>query len=158
MKRTLCTVLVAITGVLVMQHVAFAQQTWTWEYYGISIDFPDGFQVVKNTENEFEANGNEMSFYMYIFEEDIAAEDMENATLQVASEMELEELDDVQAIQTRSFEGMYVAGYREGVAILLCGLIDPSTSTNFFVVIAFNDEDMNAEEAAFTMLDSIRKN
>lgn len=134
-----------------------AQQTWNWEAYQVSMDLPDDFKVIKNTNNEFEAEGEGMEIFMYIFESDITLGEMKDATIEVANEMELGEWDAVQNITTRGFKGKYIAGYLEGEAVLLSGLINPNNTTNFFVVITFDDDDEVAEEDAFKILDSIRK-
>jgi hypothetical protein len=134
-----------------------AQQTWEWEAYKVRIDLPEDFKVIQNTNNEFEAEGYGMGIYMYVFEENISLEEMKDATILAASEMELEEWDVVLNVKTQGFEGKYIAGYLNGYAILLCGLINPDNITNFFVVISFNDDDTTAEEAAFVILDSIRR-
>jgi len=151
MKLFLVIALVAIQSNLL------AQQTWKWDYYGIALDLPDDFEVVKNTNNEFEAEGAGMGLYIYIFEEDISIDEMDDATIEAATQMELEEIDDVEAFETRSFEGFYVAGYKDGAAILFAGVIDPESTTNFFVAISFGDDDEVAEDDAFDILDSIRK-
>ena len=150
--------LFTLTSILVLS--AFycqAQHTWDWEAYEVSIDLPNDFKVVQNTSNEFEAEGEGMEIYMYIFESDISLREMKDATIEVAHEMELKEWDVVQNIKTRGFKGKYVAGYLNGRAVLLSGLINPDNITNFFVVLTFNDDDEVAEEDAFEILDSIRK-
>lgn len=134
-----------------------AQQTWEWDAYKVKVDLPDDFKVTKNNDNEFEAAGEGMDLLIYIFEEDITLDDMRDATVSVANDMKMEIVDAVQNIETRGFEGKYVAGYLEESAVLLCGLINPKNLTNFFVVIVFDDEDTVAEEDAFKILDSIRK-
>ena len=134
-----------------------AQQTWQWDAYKVKVDLPDDFKVTKNNDNEFEATGEGMELLMYIFEADITLDEMKQATIDAAKDMELEEWDSVENITTRGFEGKYVAGYAEGSAVLLSGLINPKNITNFFVVVLFNDDDDVAEEAAFDILDSIRK-
>ena len=134
-----------------------AQQTWEWDAYQVKLDLPDDFKVTKNTDNEFEASGEGMEILMYIFEADISLSDMREATIEAANEMELEEWDAVQNVRTRGFEGKYVAGYLDEAAVLLCGLINPENTTNFFVAIVFDDEDEVAEEDAFDILNSIRK-
>lgn len=155
MKKLLFTF--SITSMLIsITFNSQAQQTWDWEAYKISLDLPNDFNVVKNTVNEFEAEGDGMEIYMYVFKENISLGEMKDATIAAANEMDLEEWDVVQNIKTRGFKGKYVAGYLEGDAILLSGLINPDNDTNFFVVITFDDEDDVAEEAAFDILDSIR--
>ncbi len=156
MKRLLNITLIAALTLFTAQ-ATMAQQTWEWEAYKVMIDLPDDFEIVKNTDNEFEAEGEGMDIFMYIFEEDISLAEMKDATVLVASEMDLEEYDAVESISTRGYEGKYVAGYLEGQAVLLAGLINPNNVTNFFVVITFNDDDRVAEDDAFRILRSIRK-
>ena len=134
-----------------------AQQSWVWDAYDVSLQLPEDFKVIKNGKNEFEAEGEGMEIYMFIFEEDISLNQMKDATLLAASEMELEQYDAVEEVSTSGFEGKYVAGYKEGDAVLLCGLIDPDNTTNFFVVITFDDDDGVAEADAFRILRSLSR-
>ena len=140
-----------------MSNTTYAQQTFDWDAYEISIDLPNDFSVTKNNDNEFEVVGEGMEVYMYIFEADISLSEMEEATTEAAIEMDLDEWDVVQSIETRGFEGKYIAAYLNGDAVLLCGLINPDNITNFFVLVTFYDDDENAEEAAFEILHSIRR-
>ncbi|MEM6320053.1 MAG: hypothetical protein AAF960_20440 [Bacteroidota bacterium] len=98
-----------------------------------------------------------MELAMFIFEEDITLGEMKEAKIEVAHEMELEEWDDVQNVNTAEFKGKYVAGYVDGSAVLLCGLINPNNITNFFVVITFDDDNEVSEDTAFEILDSIQR-
>ena len=136
---------------------AQAQHTWTWDSYGISIDLPEDFEVVTNTDETFEAAGEGMEIMMYIFEEDISLDELDDATHIAAEEMELEEIDAIQNVTVDGLEGKYIAGYKDGDAVLLVGLLDPDSDVNFFVVITFNDDDPVAEEDAMHILDSISR-
>jgi hypothetical protein len=156
MKNVLYTFL--LTVVFLFSHLySQAQQTWNWESYEVSIDLPNDFKVIKNTDNEFEAEGDGMEIYMYIFEEDISLGEMKDVTMAIAVDMGLEEWDVVENISTRGFKGKYIAGYLDEDAVLLSGLINPDNITNFIVVITFDDEDRVAEEDSFEILNSIRK-
>jgi hypothetical protein len=157
MKRSfilLSLFLMTLSSTTILQ----AQQTWLWTAYNVAIDLPDDFEITLNNDNEFEAIGDGMELYMYIFEADISLEEMKDATLETAMNMELEEVDVVQSIQTYDFEGQYVAAYMDGDAVLLCGLINPENFTNFFALVTFGDNDRVAEDEAFNILASIRKN
>lgn len=142
---------------LLLSFATMAQQTWEWSDYGISIDLPDDFEVSKNTHEEFDAEGDGMELMMYVFEEDITLEELDEATIIAAEEMELEEVDAVQDITIDGLEGQYIAGYKNGNAVLLVGLLDPDSETNFFVIITFHDEDDIAEDDAMGILESIRR-
>lgn len=155
MKRII-NVLQIATMVVLSGSQLHAQQTWNWEAYEVSVDLPDDFKVIHNTDNEFEAEGDGMSLFMYIFEENITLDEMKDATISIANEMRLEEWDVVEDIETRAFEGKYIAGYLEGSAVLLCGVINPRNETNFIVVITFDDSDEVAEDDALKILQSLR--
>ena len=148
MKKVLSTLPIILILMLCSLYIQ-AQQTWIWESYKVSLDLPNDFKVTKNTNNEFEAEGIGMGIYMYIFEEDISLDDMKNVTISIANEMGLQEWDAVQNVSTRGFQGKYVAGYLDGNAVLLSGLINPNNVTNFIVVIMFDDRDEVAENDAF---------
>ena len=45
-----------------------AQQDWVWDAYDVSIELPDDFKVIKNSNNEFEAEGEGMEIFMFIFD------------------------------------------------------------------------------------------
>lgn len=139
------------------QSNVYAQQTWGWNTYGIAMDLPNDFEIVTNNENEFDAIGQGMELAMYVFKEAIALEDMDDATMAMASEWNLQEVDEVQSVDTGQFQGTYVDGYKDGDAVLLCGLIDPNSITNFFVIITFDDTDQVAQNDAFAILNSIRR-
>ena len=43
------------------------EQTYTWEDYNVEVSVPDDFKVTKNTDTEFEMDGDGMSLMMYVF-------------------------------------------------------------------------------------------
>ena len=133
-----------------------AQNTWVWRAYQVAIDLPTDFKVTKNTVNEFEAVRVGMQIYMYIFSENVSLNEMKGATISVANEIGLQAWDVVQDVNTRGYLGKYIAGYLDGDAVLLCGLINPNNLTNFIVAITFNDQDTVAEQDAMNILYSIR--
>ncbi|MBK8701739.1 MAG: hypothetical protein IPN29_20140 [Saprospiraceae bacterium] len=133
-----------------------AQQDYVWEYYGLEVTVPDDFEVVKNSDTEFEMKGVGMGFYMYLFEEDIAVEDMDVAVVDVANSIAMEEIDAAQVIQGSGLDGYYVEGYKEGLRVMLAGMIDPKTQTNFFMLITFYDTDNVAESDALDIIHSVR--
>ncbi len=148
---------IALLSCLLIGSALHAQTEWTWESYGVKITLPQDFKVTQNTDNEFSASGRGMEFYMFIFEQDISLEEMGDATLQAAAEAELDELDDIVDISTRSFKGKMVEGYKDGARAVFAGLINPNNHTNFFVLIMFDDNDVNAENKAVAILKSIKK-
>jgi hypothetical protein len=133
-------------------------QTYTWEDYKVEVTVPDDFKVTKNTDTEFEMDGDGMSLLMYVFEEDIAKEDMDAATIDAAKGMKLQNINQATELSYNGFEGYFVEGSLDGSRVMFAGLINPKSQTNMFVVITFQDNDENAESAAFEILNTIKVN
>ena len=131
-------------------------QTYVWEHYGLEITVPDDFKVIKNTNEEFEMNGDGMGMYMYLFEEDITVDQMDEAVVDAAIAMQMQEVDAAQVIQGDGLDGFYVEGYKDGARIMLAGMIDPKSQTNFMMVITFYDDDGVAETDAIGIINSVR--
>jgi predicted phosphatase len=65
MKKTF---LAFATLFLFMAINAQAQQEFVWDHYKMSIELPDDFKVINNTNNEFECDGVGMHLYMYVYD------------------------------------------------------------------------------------------
>lgn len=135
---------------------AVVEQTYTWEYYGLEITVPDDFKVVKNTDEEFEMKGDGMGLYMYIFEGNIAVEQMDVAVIEAATDMNMQEVDAAQVITGDGLDGFYVEGYKDGARVMLAGMIDPKSQTNFMLLITFGDDDQVADADAIDIINSVR--
>ena len=131
-------------------------QVYVWEAYALEITVPDDFKVVKNTDEEFEMKGDGMGMYMYLFEQDITVNQMDEAVVEAAIAMEMGEVDAAQVIQGDGLDGFYVEGFKDGARVMLAGMIDPKSQTNFMMVITFYDEDGVAEADAIGIINSIR--
>lgn len=135
-----------------------AQQEYTWDYYGIGFTLADDFIETINTDEEFSADGDGMSFSIIPFKDaSISDNDISVYTISIAASLNLEVIDDVNIIALKSFKGGYVEGMLDGTRVFLMGLIDPSSETNFFVIIAFADDDEVAVDEAIRMVQSFRK-
>ena len=133
-----------------------AQKAFVWDYYKMSIELPDDFKVVKNTDNEFECDGEGMSLVMYVFDDgDVTLKDMNTATRKLGRELKFELKDEHHELDYNGFKGEYILGYKDGHQIMVAGLINPKNSTNFFIVIIFEDGDEQAEEDGIAILNSL---
>lgn len=156
MERTL-SILTLFLFCFLLPQTSFAQLTFQWDA-GVRVTLPDDFEVDKNIPGEFTASADGMEFHMLIFEEDLALEDMKDATLEIAEELAVAEIEEIRNIETPSgFEGKYVEGNADGQIIIIAGLIDPESTTNFFVVMSFFDDDDLAIEDAQKILNSLTK-
>ncbi len=153
MKTILFSLFFAFTGL-----GSLLNQTFVWDHYGIAVDVPDDFKVLKNTESEFDMKGDGMELYMNVFEEDITLETMADAVAETAIAIEMEELDRVLELTGNGLDGFYVEGYKSGHRVMLAGFIDPKSHTNFLMVITFLDTDDVADEDGIAIINSVRSN
>lgn len=131
-------------------------KTYYWEQYNIEITVPRDFKIVKNTSNEFEMKGDGMELFMYIWnQKKLTVEDMDEATVELAKELKLQEVDEEEAFKNGDFAGYYVEGFKDGDRVMLAGVVDLQSRTNFFIVITFDDKDEEAEKEALKILENI---
>jgi hypothetical protein len=124
-------------------------------YYQIQITVPDDFRVKKNDNHDFEMKGDGMDLAMHIFEENISIDELSEATIHGAKAARLTEVDEATEVRVNELEGYYVEGFKDGFRVIFAGLGNPSTQTNFFLVITFSDDDKEAEKAAFEIINSL---
>lgn len=139
---------------------AQAQEDWNyeWEHHNISFTLAEDFKTVTNTADEYTAKGDGMEFTIFLFaDETIDATDISAYTIAVGKSLKLEQLDDADVLKLNGLDGAYIEGYIEGDRVILLGFIDPSSTTNFFALITFGDNDAVAEDEAVRMISSIRK-
>jgi hypothetical protein len=130
-------------------------KTFVWEHYKLQITVPDDFRISKNTDEDFEMKGDGMELIMHVFEEDISKDDMDDAVIEGANAMKLQEIDAEHQIEGDGLDGYYVEGYKDGHRVMFAGMIDPKSHTNFFLVIIFDDKDKQAEADALDILENV---
>jgi len=148
-----------LTGFIVLTLLSFSsifEQTYVWEHYGLEITVPDDFKVTKNTDNEFDMKGVAMGFHMYINEEDITPEEMDEAVVAVASKLQMTELHEATQIEGDGLDGFYVEGTKNDKRVLLAGMIDPKSQTNFLLLITLYDDDNVAVDDAVDIINSVK--
>lgn len=135
-----------------------AQLNYTWEEYGISFTLAEDFRETVNNIDEFSAVGDGMDMSIIPFKDgSIDDTDISAYTMSIAAELKLQRIDDISVIDVNGFKGGYAEGALDGARIFIMGLIDPTSDTNFFVIITFLDDDGNASEEAVNICKSIRK-
>lgn len=147
--------LLSLTLTVLIAFSALAQKTYTWDYYHIKLTVPRDFRVQVNTNHDFEMKGDGMELAMHIFEENVAIEDLDDATIEGAKAMKLAEVDEAKAVKINELEGFFVEGFKDGNRIVFAGLGDPKSHTNFFLVIVFDDDDKEAEKEAINIIKSL---
>ena len=133
-----------------------AQHEYVWDHYKMSVELPDDFKVVTNSDTEFECDGDGMHLYMYVFEDgDVTVEQMHEGTRKLAHDLKFEVKDQDYNVDFNGFKGTYILGYKDGLQVMICGLINPKNATNFFTVIVFEDGDHTAEKDGIKVLNSL---
>lgn len=156
MKNFITVLVVALLVTSLSSFTNVLDKTFYWEQYNIEITVPRDFKVVKNTKNEFEMVGDGMELFMYIWnQKSVGVDDMDEATIEVAKEMKLQEIDEEEAFKNGDFAGYYVEGFKDGDRVMLAGVVDLQSRTNFFLVITFDDKDAEAEKEAIKILENI---
>lgn len=137
---------------------ANAQQVYNWDEYGISFTLADDFKETVNNIEEFSATGDGMELAIIPFkDETIDDADINAYTMSIAASLKLQRVDDISVIDINGFKGGYAEGVLDGAKIFIMGLIDPTSDTNFFVIITFLDQDENATAEAVNICTSIKK-
>lgn len=149
------TLLTSIAFLAFCSFTFIADKTYVWDKYKLQITVPDDFKITKNDSHDFEMSGDGMELSMHIFEESISVDDMDDAVIEGAKAMKLEQIDDEETIEGDGLDGYYVEGYKDGHRVMFAGMIDPKSRTNFFLVIIFADRDKEAEAAALEILESV---
>lgn len=148
---------------LVILFFAFSFSSFTvdniyvWDKYKLQITVPDDFEVVKNTDEEFEMSGDGMELAISIFAEKITLADLEEATVAGAEAIKMTEIDQAHATKINQLDGFYVEGFLDDHRVMFAGLMDQRTKTTLFVAITFADDDENAETEAFKIINSLKR-
>jgi uncharacterized protein Usg len=140
----------------ISQHSA-QQKEYVWKKYKMSITLPSDFEVITNTDSEFECDGIGMHLYINIFEdENVDFKMMAKETRNIAKKLKFDVTDEIHDFSDDDgFEGRYVLGSKDGRQVMLCGMINNHSAANFWVIIEFEDGDHTAEKDGLSILHSI---
>ncbi|MCG8526546.1 MAG: hypothetical protein MI748_09220 [Opitutales bacterium] len=151
MKKSLLLLLL-----IFVSHALFADVEYEWEDYYLAFTLPNDFEVVQNDGEAFYAEGDAMEFGLFPFADpDLDTSDIAYFTLAIAELVELDDVDEVELVELNGLEGAFVEGQKNGIRLILLGLIDPESDTNFFATIEFYDDDDIAVDAAVEIIESI---
>jgi len=135
----------------------FSQTDYFWDYYKIAVTLPSDFKELLDTDNEFEAKGDGMHLYIYIFDDHkVSLKDMNDETKKVAKQLKFDITDETTEISDDEFQGRYVLGYKSGSQIMLAGMIQKNNDTNLWIAIEFADGDKEAEREGLRIINSLR--
>lgn len=139
-----------------MSFTSLPFQTWVWDHYGLQVTVPEDFKVIKNTDHEFDMKGIAMGFHMYVYEQNKTLDQMDETVIAVAKSLKMTELHEAAEISGDGLEGFFVEGSKDGKRLVLAGMIDPNTHTNFMMLITFYDDDNVAVDDAVDIINSVK--
>lgn len=142
---------------LLISSFTVVNQIQLWDHYKLEISVPADLKVTENTSEGFGMEGDGIQLKINSFEQNVSTDDLGDAALEAATTLKLEGVGEQQEIETTNLEGYYVEGILNDDRVMLAAVMDPDSTTNFLVIITFNDEDEAAEASAFAMLNSIRR-
>lgn len=135
----------------------FSQNDYVWDYYKLQVTLPNDFKEIMDNENEFEVKGDGMELYMYVFaDHHVTLEEMNTETVKVARQLKFEVTDQTTEINDDEFAGRYVLGYKDGIQIMVAGMIQKNNGTNLWIAIAFADGDKEAEHEGIKIINSLK--
>lgn len=130
---------------LASMQTSFAQSEFRWNEHGVGFSVPDDFHIEANNAEEFSA-GNEVLFLSIvpIQDENITEDNLAEALVAMAEEMEYDRLEKVAETTLQDFVGYYTIGTKDGANALLMTLLDTQSSTNLLIVIVYADQGQRA--------------
>lgn len=132
-----------LAGLLALP-VVHAQTEMVWDEYGLGFTLPRGMRVVENDGDVFSAESDELYLTIVpITDETLTPEDLEDAVVAMATELDYDRLTDVDALELNDLYGYYVEGSKDGVKAVVIALLDKQSASNYLVVIVYTREARN---------------
>ncbi len=146
-------IFILFLGFILSVVVVNAQTQWEWDTHGIGFETPEGFKVDKNSEDMFTASSEHISVTLIPWQDETVTDnDLSGALVELAVEMEYDEITEVEVLEYEDFVGYGVSGSKDGSNAVIAILLDTESSTNLIVVIGF---DEGYEDVASKILSGI---
>jgi hypothetical protein len=133
-----------------------AQSTVTWAYYDWQINLGSGMEIGNNDAESLSILGNGIEISIFQFDR---PDDDEMTLQQFAAFLgrlfRLEEPDPIHPFKSEYLNAYCIAGYKEFDRIVT--IVFEEDEYRFFATATFDDDNLEAEELALTLLRSIRK-
>ncbi len=138
--RNLKIIQLTLLAVLFSVGTLFAQDDYTWDAHGVGFSVPSDFIVQSNADNEFSASSGDVYLSIASWEdESVDKEGLEDAAVDAALELNLDELTDADELEIDVFVGYYVEGAKNGLNAFIATLLDTESDTNIVVIIVYKD-------------------
>ncbi len=131
--------LAVLTALLFSTIQLSAQVQMEWADHGIGFTVPGDFSIITNTGEEFTAVNEHLYLSMTPIQDETVTEDnLAEAVVQMAIEMQYDVVDEADAIEIDDFIGYYVKGSLDAAHAVVMALMDTQSSTNLLVIIAYD--------------------
>lgn len=136
MKRSLQTLLLVFVS-----FGLHAQTDMVWDDYGLGFTLPRGLSITENDGDTFSAESDDLYLTILpIADRTITENDLADAVISMATEMDYDDLTDADALELRDLYGYYVEGKKDGAHAFVIAMMDTQSTTNYLAVIVFTPE------------------
>ncbi len=141
MERFRLVISALVLWVLVSSFSSVVPYQWKDQQMGFSL--PDHFIEQRHNDVEFLAKGNDMSFHMEVYMEELLSENQLNQfTCKMGQErFDLEQCEGKGDLQGQGYKGHFVYGLVEGKLVFVIGLLDQELGLGYVGSIEFADAD-----------------
>jgi hypothetical protein len=132
---------------------AQAQEEWVWDEYGIAFTLAKGMKVTQNDGETFTAERNNLFITMApIVDANINEDDLAEAVIDMAVEMDYDDIEDADELELGDLIGYYVEGTKDGAGAFVIALLDKESASNYLVIIVFDNNSRDeAMEIALSL-------
>jgi len=152
MKKRVIFILTLLLSVAITFQ-AQAQEEWVWDEYGIAFTLAKGMKVTQNDGETFTAErGNLFLTMVPIVDSNINEDDLAEAVIDMAVEMDYDDIEDADELELGDLIGYYVEGTKDGAGAFVIALLDKESASNYLVIIVFDDSSRDeAMEIALSL-------
>lgn len=158
--KSLKTLLLVVVATFAMQ-LSFAQgfTNWNWTTYGLKFSAPSNFKVITNNSEEFTAKLSNDLLHLSIIpwkDASLTTATLKSSLRELCQEMgyTAREIGTIHDLELNGYEGSYAMVTKDGVTLIVEGLLDQESETNFYSIIVYTD---GYEDKALKIANSFKK-
>jgi hypothetical protein len=115
---------------------------WDWDTYGVKFSAPSNFKVQTNTAEEFTAKLSNDLLHLSIIpwkDASLTKETLKKSVRELCVELgyTAREIGTITDLDLNGYEGCYAMISKDGVSMIIEGLLDPASATNFYTIIVY---------------------
>ncbi len=132
---------------------------WDWDTYGVKFSAPSTFKVQTNNADEFTAKLSNDLLHLSIIpwkDASLTKATLKKSVKDLCKEMGFSaaETGTIHDLELNGFQGCYAMITKDGVSMIIEGLLDPASPTNFYTIIVYGP---GYEDKAIQMANSFSK-